>query len=265
MKYFLSKSGGFWIRQLFSAVFCAGLMACGGIADRSYRLDLPELPPAWQTILGDAHWSVEWIDGAGIPRTAELSPYQNFAITVVNDASSPVLAYPYWPERQLKSGDMKPAGALFPWDVHGGNITLSWWGGVDAVFWSGLSRAENPKREAISFNWKRWREAWTDGSFPPAAVHDPWLCDWESIAAKIAASGFDKRRIIVMNYPRLVLSGEIWQGVWYGPSPFDTGTSATSGEPLSLPLVPPSAAAFSSTGLVRYSSAGFLRFPWPNE
>jgi hypothetical protein len=180
----------------------------------------------------------------------------------VNDASSPILAYPYWPERGLKSGEMKPAGASFPWDAHGGHITLSWQGGVDAVFWRGLSRAGNDKRAAVSFNWKRWREAWNDGSFPPAAVLDPWLCNWESITAKIAASGFDKRRIVVMNYPRLALSGETWQGAWYGPSPFDTGIIVAPGESLSLPFVPPTMVAFGSTGLIRYSDAGFLLFPW---
>jgi hypothetical protein len=157
---------------------------------------------------------------------------------------------------------MKPAGALFPWDVHGGELVLTWRGGIDAVLWRGLSRADNAKRKATSFNWKRWREAWNDGSFPPAAVLDPWLCDWQSIAAKIAASGFDKRRIVVVNYPRLTLTGKTWQGTWHGSSPFDTGTSAAPGEPLSLPLVPLVTVAFSSTGLVRYSDTGFLLFTW---
>jgi hypothetical protein len=260
--------GGFWVCRIFVAVFVVGLSACGGVVDRSYRLVLPDLPPAWQTVLGGAWWSVEWIDGAGIVQSAELSPGRSFAITVVNDASSPVLAYPYWPERGLKSGDMKPAGGLFPWDVRGGNIMLSWRGGVDAVFWRGLSRASSANgngREAASFNWKRWREAWDDGSFPPAAVRDPWLCDWESIATKIAASGFDKRRIIVTNYSRLELSGATWSGAWYGPSPFDEGVFALPGESLSLPLVPPSALAFSSTGLLRYSSEGLLLFPWTDD
>ncbi|MDR1232174.1 MAG: hypothetical protein LBK61_12345 [Spirochaetaceae bacterium] len=229
------------------------------MVDRPYRLVLPDLPPAWQTVLGDARWSVEWIDGAGTVQSAELPPGRDFAVTVVNDASSPVLAYPYWPERGLKPGDMKPAGALFPWDAHGGDIVLSWRGGVDAVFWRGLSLGG---REAASFNWKRWREAWTDGSFPPAAVRDPWLCDWESIAAKIAASGFDKRRIAVTDYPRLELPGTAWPGAWYGPSPLDEGTSAPPDEILSLPLVPPSAFVFSSAGLLRYSSEGLLLFSW---
>jgi hypothetical protein len=259
MKYFLSNAGEFWACRFFAAVFTAGLAACGGVLDRPYRLVLPDLPPAWQTVLGDARWSVEWIDGAGTVQSAELPPGRDFALTVVNDASSPVLAYPYWPERDLKPGGMKPAGALFPWDARGGDIVLSWRGGVDAVFWRGLSRGG---RDADSFNWKRWREAWADGSFPPAAVRDPWLCDWERIAAKIAASGFDKRRIAVADYPRLELSGAVWPDVWYGPSPFDEGASAPPGGILSLPLVPPSAFAFSRTGLLRYSGEGFLLFPW---
>ncbi|MDR1096104.1 MAG: hypothetical protein LBL31_06920 [Spirochaetaceae bacterium] len=266
MKYFFSNAGGFCFRRFFVTVLIAGLTACGGTVDRSYRLVLPDLPPAWRALLGDACWSVEWIDDAGTVRSAELPPGRELSVTVVNDASSPVLAFPYWPERDLKPGDMKPAGALFPWDARGGNIALSWQGGVDAAFWRGLSVAANAaagKREAGSFNWKRWREAWNDGSFPPAAVRDPWLCDWESIAAKVAASGFDKRRIAAAHYSRLELPGATWPGVWYGPSPFDEGVSAPPGEILSLPLVPPSAFVFSNTGLLRYSPEGsFLHLPW---
>jgi hypothetical protein len=262
MKYNFLNGAGFLVRRFIAAVFAVGLAACGRIIDVPYRLVMPDLPPGWQTVLGSAYWCVEWIDDAGITRKAEVAPSTSFAVTVVNDASSPVLAYPYWPERGLIPGDMKPAGALFPWDVHGNKIALSWRGGVDAVLWRELSRAGNAKREAASFNWKRWREAWNDGSFSTAAVLDPWLCDWENIATKIAASGFDKRRVVVINYPRLILSGDTWQGVWYGSSPFDTGTSATPGEPLSLPVAPRVSTVFNATGLIRYSGEGALWFPW---
>jgi hypothetical protein len=262
MKHYSSKLTGLWVRRFILMSLTAGLIMCGGVIDRPYRLVMPDPPSAWQVIPGDAHWHIEWIDDAGMVQTAEVPPHGDFAVTVVNDRASPVLAYPYWPKRRLNPGDMKPAGALFPWDVHGGKIVLSWRGGVDAVFWRELSRAGNIKREAVSFNWKRWREAWDDGSFPAAVVLDPWLCDWESIARKTAASGFDKRRIIVVNYPKLTLSGETWQGVWYGPSPFDKGTVAGQDEPLSLPLGPNVSIAFGNAGLIRYSSKGGLRFLW---
>jgi hypothetical protein len=244
------------------AVLIAGLSSCVGIVDRPYRLVMPDLPPAWQTILGGAYWRVEWIDDAGIFQTADAPPAAEFAVTVINDTASPVLAYPYWPERNFQPGDMKPAGAIFPWDVRGGGIELSWRGGVDAVLWLALFRTGNTKREAASFNWKRWREAWHDGSFPAAAIRDPWLCDWESIAAKFSASGFDKRRVVVVNYPLLPLFGEVCKDVWYGSSPFDTGTSATPGEPLLLPVRPQVSVIFSATGVIRYSAAGILPLPW---
>jgi hypothetical protein len=243
------------------AALIAGLSSCGGTVDRAYRLVMPDLPPAWQAILGGAHWRIEWIDDAGIFKTADTMPAATVAVTVINDAASPVLAYPYWPQLNLLPGDMKPAGAIFPWDVRGDSIELSWRGGVDAVLWRALSRAGNAKREAASFNWKRWREAWLDDSFPAAAVRDPWLCDWESIAAKIAASGFDKRRVAVVNYPLLPLSGEICKDIWYGSSPFDTGISAAPGEPLLLPVRPHVSVIFSTTGVIRYSATGMLPLP----
>ncbi|MDR1470205.1 MAG: hypothetical protein LBT00_13050 [Spirochaetaceae bacterium] len=248
-------------RRFVLTVLIVGLSSCGGIVDQPYRLVMPTLPPAWQTILGGAHWRIEWIDDAGTIQTADAPPDAHCAVTVTNDAASPVLAYPYWPSLHLQPGDMKPAGAIFPWDVRGDSIELSWRGGVDAVLWRALSRAGNAKREAASFNWKRWREAWNDGSFPAVAVRDPWLCDWESIAAKIAASGFDKRRVVVVNYPLLPLSGEVCKDIWYGSSPFDTGTSAAPGEPLLLPIRPHASVVFSTTGVIRYSAAGMLLFP----
>jgi hypothetical protein len=223
----------------------------------------PDLPSVWQALLGRAHWSLEWIDDAGVLRVVELAPGAGFAVTVVNDASSPVLAYPYWPGRQVRRGDLKPAGALFPWDVRGGDIVLSWQGGIDAVLWRELSRADNVRRQAVSFNWQRWRGAWQDGSFPSAVVRDPWVCDWQGIAAQIAASGFDKRRVVAAGYAHLTLTGKTWQGAWFGQSPFDAGTFAAAGEPLTLPLIPPTAIAFGRAGLIRYSSTGFLLYSWP--
>ena len=242
------------------AALIAGLSSCGGMVNRSYRLEMPVQPSAWETILGGAFWRIEWIDDGGIIQTADTPPAAQFAVTVINEAASPVLAYPYWPERGIKPGDMKPAGAIFPWDVHGGSIELSWRGGVDAVLWRGISRAANANREAASFNWKQWREAWNNGTFPAAAIRDPWLCDWESIAAKIAASGFDRRRVVIANYPLLPLSGEVCMDIWYGSSPFDTGT--TPGESLLLPLHPYVSVVFSATGIIRYSAEGILRLPW---
>jgi hypothetical protein len=247
-------------RRLIVAVLIAGLSSCEGIVDHPYRLVMPDLPPAWQAILGGAYWRIEWIDDAGILQTTDAP--STAKVTVINDAASPVLAYPYWPERNLQPGDMKPAGAIFPWDVRGDSIELSWRGGVDAVLWRELSRTGNAKRDGASFNWKRWREAWNDGSFPDAAVRDPWLCDWESIAAKIAASGFDKRRIVVVNYPLLSVSGETCKDVWYGSSPFDTGTSAAPDEPLLLPVRHHVSVVFSVTGIIRYSASGVLPFLW---
>jgi hypothetical protein len=244
------------------AALIAGLSSCNGIAGRSYRLAMPELPPAWQSILGGAHWRIEWIDNEGTVQTAGTPLAAKFAVTVINDAASPVLAYPYWPDRNLDPGDVKPAGAIFPWDVRSGAIKLSWRGGVDAFLWRALSRAGNAKREAASFNWKRWREAWQDGSFPAEAVRDPWLCDWESIAAKTAASGFNKKRVVAADYPLLALSGEAREDTWYGVSPFDTGTSAAPDEPLFLPVRPHVSVAFSASGIIRYSAEGVLSRPW---
>ena len=98
--------------------------ACSqGPIKEAYTLKIPSLPALWSEFLGNAHWRLEWIENGswvswegkeGLP---ELSFTQEW--------TSPVLAWPFWPEKGIIPGLMYPAGALFPWDISQGSLNLS--------------------------------------------------------------------------------------------------------------------------------------------
>jgi hypothetical protein len=141
---------------------------------------------------------------------------------------SAVSAFPFWPEKGLGSGIFKPAGAIFPYDSSGGNLVLSWQGGVDAVlYWemakvcggTGQESAEKT-RLPMNFNWPRFRRLFDDPSVNAEVRADPWLADWVGIAAKVVNSGFDKRRLVPE--ARSALEVQVGLGPWVGVSPFAT-------------------------------------------
>ena len=220
------------------------LHGCGGgsLADSRYILELPELPPAWKALLGDPYWQVEWLNGEGRKETATVRGNGGVEISLPPTWVSPVSAAPFWPDRGLAPGIFKPAGAIFPFDVSGKSLALSWQGGVDAnLYWEfiavcgeaaayGEAGQESPpdetepvERAAVSrlpwnFNWPRFRLLFDDPTLNAEIRADPWLADWNGIAAKIVQSGFDKRRLVPES--RGALEIPVNPGPWIGTSPF---------------------------------------------
>jgi len=221
------------------------LNGCGeALTDSSFVLELPALPQAWEELLGRPDWRIEWVNEEGRKETmtvhggacSKISPPQTWA--------SAVCASPFWPEKGLGPGIFKPAGAIFPYDVSGKSLALSWQGGVDAVLYWELAKAygsgqdsaeESPERAAgseratgseraavaripMNFNWPRFRRLFDDPSLNAEVRADPWLADWSGIAAKIVKSGFDKRRLVPE--ARSALTVPVGSGPWIGTSPF---------------------------------------------
>lgn len=212
------------------------LQGCGeSLVEPAYRVNLPELPPAWETLLGSPCWRIEWLNGQCRQEAATVRGNGSVEITVPRTFASAVIAMPFWPDKGIMHGIFRPAGAIFPFDVSGKNLVLSWQGGVDANLFQELVNAagtagqvsppetDAAERAAVSrlpwnFNWPRFRLLFDDPSLNADIRADPWLADWNGIAAKIVQSGFDKRRLVPE--VRNSLEASVGPGPWIGTSPF---------------------------------------------
>ena len=205
---------------------CAGfvLHGCGeSLADSRYILEMPGLPPAWEVLLGSPYWRVEWLNSEGRAETAIVRGNGGAAVSLPATWVSAVSAAPFWPDRGLGPGIFRPAGAIFPFDVSGKSLVLSWQGGVDANLYWELAAAcgeagQNSVRLPWNFNWPRFRRLFAGPTLNADVRADPWLADWSGIAAKIVQSGFDKRRLVPE--ARSDMEIPVNPGPWIGTSPF---------------------------------------------
>jgi hypothetical protein len=216
---------------LVTAMFLCG---CGNSPVESrFVLDFPALPPAWMELFGPPQWRVEWISPAGTRELRETgAPGEGVEVNIPPIDASPVLAWPFWPNRGqspgiaegISPGIFRPAGAIFPFDARGGRIALSWQGGVDAFFYHALLRAPDPAsakaglRVPQNFDWPRFREAFLDTGISEGVRADPWIADLREIAAAVVQSGFDKRRFKPASREELEIP--VPRGPWIGTSPF---------------------------------------------
>ena len=152
-----------------------------------YALEFPPLPAPWQELLGSARWRLIWTDGRGVPQTLEADG--RAAISVVSEWAAPVLAFPYWPDRGIFPGEMRPAGAIVPFDIQGDRLRLSWKAGAEAWFYRELAAARNTalaeagsdgspesakaaldKRRPEYFDWPRFRSLMLDEIIMPYCI-----------------------------------------------------------------------------------------------
>ena len=204
---------------------CCFLTCGNGHALTCFSLKLPELPRHWG-MLPEPQWKIEWLDSNGRDRFAIIRQGEKFEVSIPHTWANAVLAWPFWPEKGLVPGVFMPAGGLFPHDVSGSSILLSWKGGIDSVLYWELKKASfaepvskpSVPRLPWNFDWVRFRELLASESLNAALRSDPWLADWPSIAEKIWQSGFDKRRLVPQ--PRIERLVSVSPGPWIGTSPF---------------------------------------------
>jgi hypothetical protein len=255
--------------KVFILILCAWLLQAGctdSPVDTQYVLKLPEIPPEWETVLGKPQWQAEWLNADGVKKTAIIGGGGSIEISPPQTWASAVMALPYWPEKGIRPGVFKPAGAIFPFDVSGKNVTLSWQGGVDAVlFWELAAAAAADKtvsravdRHPQNFNWPRFRLLYDDPSVKAEFRADPWLADWGGIAEKIVQSGFDKRRHIKKKRSTLKVSAG--SGPWIGTSPF--AAPLFFEEAPVFPVRPAGDTWVSAEGLLRCNSEAWILRGW---
>jgi hypothetical protein len=230
----------------------------------SYRLVLPALPPAWEAILGPPHWRVEWFGPDGRLCSGEGQAADLPEADLPAEWASPVLAYPFWPDRGLAPGRMRPAGAIAPFDAEGGRLRLTWEAGPEAWFYRALVSAATEAaagRRPEHFDWPRFRNLLRSGDIPSAVRDDPWLAGWDTIAEKTVQSGFDRRRIQARSREPLTVTVP-WPGPWAGSSPFAEIRLWEAGETVTLEAAAEAETLVSPGGMLRYNAKGAFRVPW---
>lgn len=244
------------------------LAGCGPIPE-DYRAVLPQIPQGWEEILGPPRWRLEWINPKGDKETQDLSGGNRaFRVSPMQEWTVPVIAWPYWPEKGLGPGAMRPAGALFPWDASGDDITLSWRAGVDAFLWLELagsggfgSSSSGTPRVPWLFDWPRFRELLESSAVSQTIRDDPWTADWKLIARRILESGFDRRRIVPRAGTEIAVPG--LDLPWFGSSPFAQALVPAPGEALKLSAREEPEMYLSSLGLLRCTKDAWIFIPWP--
>ena len=272
MKRFLRQNLIYNMKKLY--FICLLLLAsCSqGPISSGYVPELPALPPAWQEILGAPHWRLEWVNQEG--NWASWEGKTGFpGLFLMQEWTSPVLAWPYWPEKDLHPEQMQPAGALFPWDVSGNRLILSWKAGVDAFFWRELSLNSEAQTSGSTprvpwyFDWPRFRELMESENITLEVRQNPWLADWKYIAFRTVQSGFDRRRIKAQAGTTLTIfcPENIPQGLWAGNSPFVLPVYLSPGEALVITAHEAPETWVSETGFLRVSKGTRLFKPWDKE
>ncbi|MDR1400393.1 MAG: hypothetical protein LBJ41_10760 [Treponema sp.] len=242
-----------------------GICACACTEDGTalYEIEFPSIPEAWRELLGEPRWQVEWISPQG---AASLESCGNAPrLALIEEWTNPIIAYPFWPEQGVWSGMMKPAGALFPFDVEGSRIRLSWLGGVEALVYRELAsasvHADKEARLPIYFNWPRFRELLSDLSLKEEVRNDPWLVDWKTVCLQIAQSGFDKRRIVSRKTEPLLIPLNA-EACWIGSSPFALAFGQARGESLRLEVSSAIDTYVCAEGILRCTQGAWIWQSW---
>jgi hypothetical protein len=228
----------------------------------------PALPGGWKDVLGEAHWRLEWIGEEGTWHRWEGKQGDEVpSLSLVQEWTTPVLAWPYWPSLDLGPGIMRPCGGLFPWDASGNKLVLHWEGGVDAVFWKELAAVDADEPDASKgnrlpwlFDWPRFREIVAGENASEAVRQDPWVVDWKEVGRKTIESGFDRRRIKPMKSTKIEIP--LPAGRWSGSSPFAPLLETPPEGCLTLEVTDAVVAWVSSGGILKCSSSGWIYRPW---
>jgi hypothetical protein len=253
---------------LFGPVFSLLLFfSCeSSILPPSYRVILPELPPQWREILGECRWRVEWVGPSGLKESADYAGPGPLELELLHAWPNPVLAWPCWPGKNLPGGMFRPAGALYPLDIRGRDIALSWEAGPEALFYLELEQAwtESPGapelRRPHYFDWARLRNYLREEA-SPALRADPWLVNWKTAARGAVQSGF--RTTLVK--AEAGTAGSVIvpaNGPWTGASPFAGPFPWTAGEVLNMDLKAGAEIFVSPGGIFMVSHEGQLWSPW---
>lgn len=182
---------------------------------------MPQLPSGVESALGPPLWRIFWIDESLSVCFLDTED-SSFSVHLPSGRHVPLQAYPYWPKRGIYPGDYPPAGTVYPALAAQWNTDLQWLGGVAAEFYIAMARSTvDSSRSPERFDWNRFIAYMQTDVLLASPPLDPWLVDWDAVAEKTMASGFDRRRIKAMDLEASILSLPAGcEGEYFYASPF---------------------------------------------
>ncbi len=242
--------------------------AMAGLDTAEIVLELPPVPDAWRIVLGPPCWLLEWVaqDGTHVSVSVPADTTQVSVKFNIHQYEA-LWGWPYWPDIGIGPYRTRPAGALVPLDVKNRSCRLTWFGGVEATLFSSLRNSPgDPRYGPEYFNWPRFRALFYDAVLPAEVLADPWCVDWQRVAKKTKASGFDRRRLVPM-VTRPVSIRFRSPGRWVPGSPFGSEVLLSGlGEMQNL-LIHAGAAVdtfLSTHGIITYTWDGAAFIPPPD-
>lgn len=238
------------------------LTGCGNQSQTQFSLETPEIPENWLYLLGKPNWRIEWLELDGHLMTIDVEPGKSIVVNPPTTWVNPVIAWPYWPNYKIIPGFFKPAGALFPFDVHENTIFLSWEAGVDAFFYRELDIASVKSASKLpkNFNWPNFRELLNQETTNQSICNDPWLVNWQKVAEKTVNSNFDKRQLVPEQ--KELVKIPVSKGPWYGASPFAEALYSENDESMVFPVMDEVELWISKEGILRCNRKNYVLENW---
>lgn len=226
-----------------------------------YTVILPEIPPDWEAVLGQPLWQIEWVDANGNWRKIKAQENESFYLEICGTKMNPVIAYPYWPGKNLHPKLFYPAGAIFPLDTQNDTIHLDWKAGIDAQLYVNLSGFNHEgSRRPEQFDWQRFRSLLRTELGNEEIKANPWIVDWKAAAQKIAQSGFRTSYLTAKKYTEITLSIPE-STLWISSSPFEDGKNWEAGEKVVLKAADSPSRYVSAKGTIVFTNKTWDFFP----
>lgn len=199
-------------------IVCAGCGFPSAMGVRHVELRMPDAPAGWAGLPG-LRFACRYVDPAGQPAQVVAAEGEVVRVAVPVGLAQAILAVPY-----LSGVALRPAGALYPWDVDAsGRIALDFEQGYAAAI---AALLEDRGLDAWIFALGRIREA------RQVQQADPWSVDPAVAAARLVAGTFRTDLFTRAKRFRVALPDG---GPWVHESPFagtmgsETGADAADG------------------------------------
>jgi hypothetical protein len=199
---------------------CLWSAACSWFsATTEVPVRVPEPPEHWRRAFPDLAFRILTPSGEGTAGLVRLPKVPNW----------PVLAVP-----TARGVPLPPAGALWPWDLEGEELVLSWEHGPAAEVFAALVREGV---DIAPINGERLLE-----EMGPRGAGDPWALDLAHISERLASGIFRVTDIRLLPCRDVELAEALLppapSGEWFLESPFCSPLALEPGQPLRLPRVP---------------------------